>query len=115
MTSNGLLRSRKMICEWGMSERIGPLNYARREEHIFLGKEMQRPRDCSEGTANDIDLELKALVTDCVERAKSLLLSNVDALHTIATTLLEKEVLDGQEIDAVILGKTNGLEETVQG
>ncbi len=107
--------ARKMICEWGMSEILGPLNYGRKEEPVFLGKEMQRQRDFSETTANEIDAELKSVVTACFEKARSLLLNNIDALHTIATKLLEKEVLDGQEIDDILMEKSNGLEETVQG
>jgi len=107
--------ARKMICEWGMSEILGPLNYGRKEEPVFLGKEMQRQRDFSETTANEIDAELKSVVTACFDKARSLLLNNIDALHTIATKLLEKEVLDGQEIDDILMGKSNGLEETVQG
>ena len=91
--------ARKMVCEWGMSEEMGPLNYGRKEEPVFLGKEMHRQRDFSENTAKDIDAELKAIVSGCFERAKGLLLGNIDALHAIATALLEKEVLDGQEID----------------
>ncbi len=107
--------ARKMICEWGMSETLGPLNYGRKEEPVFLGKEMQRQRDFSETTANEIDAELKSIVTACFDKARSLLLNNIDALHTIATNLLEKEVLDGQEIDDILMEKVNGLEETVQG
>ena len=107
--------ARKMICEWGMSEILGPLNYGRKEEPVFLGKEMQRQRDFSETTANEIDAELKSVVTACFDKARSLLLNNIDALHTIATKLLEKEVLDGQEIDDILMEKSNGLEETVQG
>ena len=62
--------ARKMICEWGMSDVMGPLNYGRKEEPVFLGKEMQRQRDFSETTANGIDAELKAIVSGCFERAK---------------------------------------------
>ncbi len=107
--------ARKMVCEWGMSENLGPLNYGKKEELIFLGKEMQRQRDFSETTAKEIDEELKSIVTKCFDKAKALIVNNVDALHAIATALLEKEVLDGQEIDDILAGKVNGLEETVQG
>jgi len=104
-----------MVCEWGMSENLGPLNYGKKEELIFLGKEMQRQRDFSETTAKEIDEELKSIVTKCFEKARALIVQNVDALHAIATALLDKEVLDGQEIDDILAGKVNGLEETVQG
>jgi len=107
--------ARKMVCEWGMSENLGPLNYGKKEELIFLGKEMQRQRDFSETTAKEIDEELKSMVTKCFEKAKALIVNNVDALHAIATALLDKEVLDGQEIDDILAGKVNGLEEAVQG
>ena len=104
-----------MICEWGMSERLGPLNYGKKDEMIFLGKEMQRHRDFSENTANEIDAELKKIVSDCFEKAKAILLKNIDALHAVATALLDQEVLDGQEIDNILKERTNGLGETVQG
>ncbi len=107
--------ARKMVCEWGMSENLGPLNYGKKEELIFLGKEMQRQRDFSETTAKEIDEELKSIVTKCFEKARALIVNNVDALHAIATALLDKEVLDGQEIDDILAGKVNGLEEAVQG
>jgi cell division protease FtsH len=107
--------ARKMICEWGMSEKLGPLNYGRKEEPVFLGKEIQRQRDFSEDTANEIDAELKAIVTGCFEKARAILFNHIDALHVIATALLEREVLDGQEIDSLLMGKVDGLEETVQG
>ena len=107
--------ARKMICEWGMSERLGPLNYGKKDEMIFLGKEMQRHRDFSENTANDIDAELKRIVSDCFEKAKAILLKHIDTLHAVATALLDQEVLDGQEIDNILKERTNGLGETVQG
>ncbi len=107
--------ARKMICEWGMSEKLGPLNYGKKEEPVFLGKEMMRQRDFSEKTANDIDSELKSIVSECFEKAKAILLKNIDALHAIATALLDREVLDGQEIDDIMKERTNGLGETVQG
>jgi cell division protease FtsH len=107
--------ARKMVCEWGMSEEMGPLNYGRKEEPVFLGKEMHRQRDFSESTAKNIDAELKAIVSGCFERAKGLLLGNIDALHAVATALLEKEVLDGEEIDNLLKERVNGLAETVQG
>jgi cell division protease FtsH len=107
--------ARKMICEWGMSDRLGPLNYGKKDEMIFLGKEIQRHRDFSENTANEIDAELKKIVSDCFEKAKAILLKNIDALHAVATALLDREVLDGQEIDNILKERTNGLGETVQG
>ncbi len=94
--------ARKMVCEWGMSERLGPLNYGKNEEHIFLGKEIGRQRDFSESTAQEIDKELHSMVQGCYERARGLLSGSMNALHGIAGKLLEKEALDGQEIDVII-------------
>jgi cell division protease FtsH len=94
--------ARKMICEWGMSDKMGPVSYGKDEEHIFLGREIAKHRDFSEKTAQDIDEELKNLVHGCYEKAKGLLSANMDALHAIANKLLERETLDGQEIDIII-------------
>jgi cell division protease FtsH len=102
--------ARKMICEWGMSDRMGPVNYGKDEEHIFLGREIAKHRDFSEKTAQDIDTELKSLVHGCYERAKGLLSANIDVLHAIANGLLEKETLDGQEIDAIIKDRADDKE-----
>ncbi len=99
--------ARKMICEWGMSEKLGPLGYGKDEEHIFLGREIARHRDFSEKTAQDIDAELKSLIHGCYERAKGLLANSVKSLHAIANGLLEKETLDGPEIDAIIKENTD--------
>ncbi|HVN24853.1 MAG TPA: ATP-dependent zinc metalloprotease FtsH [Syntrophorhabdales bacterium] len=107
--------ARKMVCEWGMSDKLGPLNYGKKEEHVFLGKEIQRPRDVSDETAQDIDGELRRIVTDCFERARRILRENSDVLHAIAKNLLEKEVLDGQEIDRIIEELRNGVEAAVRG
>ena len=97
-----------MICEWGMSDKMGPVNYGKDEEHIFLGREIAKHRDFSEKTAEDIDAELKNLVHGCYERAKGLLSNSMDSLHAIANALLEKETLDGQEIDTIIKESTDG-------
>ena len=104
--------ARKMICEWGMSDRMGPVNYGKDEEHIFLGREIAKHRDFSEKTAQDIDEELKNLVHGCYERAKGLLSANIDTLHAIANGLLEKETLDGPEIDIIIKDSANDKEDS---
>lgn len=95
--------ARRMVCEWGMSDRLGPLNYGKIEEHIFLGKEIARHRDFSEKTAEEIDEEIRKIVLYCFERAKTIIMENLDLLHAIAKALLEREVLEGQEIDKIIL------------
>lgn len=94
--------ARKMVCEWGMSERLGPLTFGKKDEHIFLGKEMGQKRDFSEETAEEIDSEIKKIVMENYDRARRLLESHIDALHRLAKALLEKEVLDGPEIERLI-------------
>ncbi|MBI5586828.1 MAG: ATP-dependent metallopeptidase FtsH/Yme1/Tma family protein [Deltaproteobacteria bacterium] len=94
--------ARKMVCEWGMSDKLGPLTFGKKEEHIFLGKEMTQRRDFSEETAVEIDTEIKGIVTGNYTRARKLIESNVGALHRLATALLEKEALDAVEIDRLI-------------
>jgi cell division protease FtsH len=94
--------ARKMVCDYGMSEKIGPLTFGKREEHIFLGREIGQPKDYSEKTAVDIDNEIKRIVLENHERAKSIILQQMDRLHSLATALLEKEALAGEEIDQVL-------------
>ena len=94
--------ARKMVCEWGMSEKLGPLTFGKREEQIFLGREIARHRDYSKGTAIEIDQEVKRVVTENYETAKALLQEHIAVLHAMANELLEREVLDGQEIDLII-------------
>jgi cell division protease FtsH len=93
--------ARKMVCNWGMSERLGPLTFGKKEEHIFLGKELASARDYSEQTALEIDAEVKKIVLNAQERAKQLLSNNIEKLHRVAIVLLEKETLDGEEIDQI--------------
>ncbi|MBI5886703.1 MAG: ATP-dependent metallopeptidase FtsH/Yme1/Tma family protein [Deltaproteobacteria bacterium] len=97
--------ARKMVCEWGMSEKIGPLTFGKKEEHIFLGKDMGQRRDFSEHTALEIDAEIKAIVMDNYSRARRLIEERQDALHRIAKGLLEKETLDTVEVDMLIAGE----------
>ena len=94
--------ARKMVCEWGMSDKIGPLACGQKEEQIFLGREFARHRDYSEETARLIDDEVREIVTQSYERAKNILNGNMATLHRLANTLLEKEVLDGFQIDQII-------------
>ncbi len=94
--------ARKMVCNWGMSDKIGPLGFGSRKEHIFLGREIQQSRDYSEATAQLIDSEIKRLVEEAEQRATGLIKENMDKLELLATALLEKEILDGSEIDRII-------------
>lgn len=94
--------ARKMVCEWGMSENMGPLSYGKKEEQIFLGREFATHKDYSEETAEKIDREIARLVSESYEKAKKLLADNLDKLHRLAAELLEKEVLTAEEIDRII-------------
>jgi cell division protease FtsH len=98
--------ARKMVCEWGMSDELGPLAFGQKDEQIFLGREFAQHRDSSEDTAVRIDKEIRKIVSENYERAKKLLQKNIDALHKLAQSLLEREILTGSEIDEIIEGKT---------
>ena len=95
----------KMVTEWGMSDKLGPLTYGTKEEEIFLGREITRSRNFSESTAVVIDEEVKKIVTSCMKRAEKILDDHVDTLHRLANALLEREILDGDEIDRIIRGE----------
>jgi len=94
--------ARKMVCEWGMSDKMGPLTFGKKEEMIFLGREIAQHQDYSEETAQEIDREVRRFVTEAYERAKELVKSRTEALHGLATALLEREVLEGPEIDGIV-------------
>ena len=94
--------ARKMVCEWGMSERMGPLTFGKREESIFLGKEFARHQDYSEATAVQIDDEIRRLVNDAYAAARKIVAGNRASLEAITEALLEHEVLDGEKIDEII-------------
>ncbi|MCX5846508.1 MAG: ATP-dependent zinc metalloprotease FtsH [Deltaproteobacteria bacterium] len=104
--------ARKMVCEWGMSEEMGPLSYGKKEEQIFLGREIGAHKDYSEKTAQRIDKEITRLVSDSYEKAKKLLSDHIDILNKIASELLEKEVLNTAELDDIIRSKMGEREET---
>ncbi|MCC7140489.1 MAG: ATP-dependent zinc metalloprotease FtsH [Candidatus Eisenbacteria bacterium] len=97
--------ARKMVCEWGMSDRLGPLMFGQREEMIFLGREISQRKDYSDRTAEAIDEEVYSLVNGAYEKAKKLLTDNVDKLHAIAQSLLEREILDREEINRLLRGE----------
>jgi cell division protease FtsH len=96
--------ARKMVCEWGMSDRMGPLQFGKREEMIFLGREIARHQDYSERTAMEIDSEVRRLIMDNYERAKEMIQRRLETLHALAEALLEREVLDGPEVDVIVNG-----------
>jgi len=93
---------RRMVCEWGMSEKLGPMAFGRKEEEIFLGRDLTQKADYSKTTAIQIDAEIRRIIQDSYQRAKALLSANLRLLHEIAEKLLEKEVLEGSEIDAIV-------------
>jgi cell division protease FtsH len=95
--------ARKMVTEWGMSERMGPLTFGKREEHVFLGREIAKHRDYSDKTAEEIDEETKRIVTEAYHQTKELLEKNRNLLDAIAKALLERETLEANEIDQIIL------------
>ena len=95
--------ARKMVCEWGMSE-LGPLSFGKKEEQIFLGREIAQHRDYSEDTAIRIDEQVKKLVQNGYDRAHKVIEDKSDALVRVAEALLEREVLDGSEVNMIING-----------
>ena len=97
--------ARKMVCEWGMSEALGPLTYGKKEEQIFLGKEFNRHQDYSEATALKIDAEIKRIVSEQYTRAAKTLSERRDALVRIAEALLEHEVLDAEQLTQIVEGR----------
>jgi cell division protease FtsH len=94
--------ARKMVCDFGMSDNLGPLTFGKREEQIFLGREIAQHRDYSEMTAQKIDEEVRNIVTGGYGRANKLIKDNLDTLHRMATALLEKETLDAEDIDKIM-------------
>jgi len=94
--------ARKMVCEWGMSEKVGPITFGKGEEQIFLGKELSRPKDYSEETAVEIDNEIRRIVGENYTKAKAVLEENIDLLHKLTEVLLDKEVIDGKELDELV-------------
>jgi len=96
--------ARKMVCEWGMSDAMGPLTFGKKEEQIFLGREIAQHQDYSEDTALRIDQEVKRFVTDNYQRAYQLLTSNKSPLMAIADALLAREVLDAEQVKRLAAG-----------
>jgi cell division protease FtsH len=97
--------ARKMVCEWGMSEKLGPLAYGAKEEELFLGREITKTRNFSEQTAIAIDAEVRSIVTKSMKRADKVLKDNMKILHRLSNALLEREILDSDEIDKIIRGE----------
>jgi cell division protease FtsH len=96
--------ARRMVCEYGMS-RLGPLTFGKKEEQIFLGREIAQHRDFSEETARQIDLEVRRLIDEAYQIAHTILEANKDPMHRIAAALLERETIDAEEVRMLIEGK----------
>ena len=97
--------ARKMVCEWGMSEKLGPITFGQKEQEIFLGREISQHRDYSEEVAVEIDSEVRSIVTTAQAKAEKIIKENIDILHNLAKALLEHEILDGEQIDQVVNGE----------
>ena len=96
--------ARKMVCEWGMSARLGPVSFGKKDEQIFLGREMSTHKNYSEATAVEIDAEIRRIVDENYNRVVQLLSANVAILHRLSGELIEKENLSGEEVDRIITG-----------
>jgi cell division protease FtsH len=97
--------ARHMVCEWGMSEAVGPINYAQGEETLFLGREITRTQTHSEALSVRIDEEVKKIVEECYAAARVLLEEHMDAVGRVAEALLVKETLSGAEVGDLMGGK----------
>ena len=109
--------ARKMVCEWGMSEKMGPLTYGTKEEQVFLGKDFSQQKNFSDQTAKLIDQEVKALVMGGYNKAHEILVESRDALERLAQALLDRETLNADEIEALIASKesSSGKEDKEDG
>ncbi len=103
--------ARKMVCEWGMSEKLGPVTFGKAEQEVFIGRELAMKKNYSEEIAVLIDDEIRKFVYDAEETAKNILTANIDKLHLVAQTLLEKETLSGSELDELLGLKDNHRED----
>jgi cell division protease FtsH len=97
--------ARSMVCRYGMSN-LGPVTYGRQDENIFLGREFAQRQEYSEETAKQIDKEVARILLESYKLAKGILTKQIDVLHRIAEALLERESLEGHEIDALVRGET---------
>ncbi len=102
--------SRKMVCEWGMSKELGPMTFGRREEQVFLGRDIGHQKDYSEHTAVEIDREVRRIIEEAYQQARSLLSEHIKVLHAVAEQLLEKEVLDGAQVAEILKAYREGRE-----
>ncbi len=97
--------ARSMVCDWGMSDLIGPVKYANNQEEVFLGREISQPRDHSESTQQMIDKEVRRILINASEKAENILMEKIDLLHKTARILVEREILEGEELDMIVRGE----------
>jgi cell division protease FtsH len=100
--------ARKMVCEWGMSDKLGPLTFGQKNDSVFLGRDWTAKRDLSERVAKEIDLEIRQFVTENYERAKRVLTEHMAGLNALAEALLVKESLDALDIDRILTKSSAG-------
>ncbi|MBE1427039.1 cell division protease FtsH [Desulfomicrobium macestii] len=110
--------ARRMVCEWGMSEEFGPMALGKKDDEVFLGRDMAHIKDYSDETAKLIDLEVKRILGDAYGRAKTILQDNVELLHSLSLALIDRETLTGEEVGRIINGETlapvqNGVKPSV--
>ena len=97
--------ARKMVCEWGMSDKIGPQTVGEHEEEVFLGREWGHTQYVSDDMSRLVDSEIKSLIDDARQRCTELLTSHLETLHAVAQALLERETITGDDIDLIMHGK----------
>jgi cell division protease FtsH len=98
--------ARRMVCEWGMSETLGPIHYNTKEEHVFLGRELGKAREHSEAIQLEIDREVKRILDSQYHVAKKIVADHIDVLHNLSKAVMEKETLDADDIERIIRGET---------
>ncbi len=97
--------ARRMVCDWGMSDKLGPINYSTKQEEVFLGREIASGREFSEKTQEMIDEEVAMIISNANAKAEKILTENLDLLHKTSKILLEREILDGDELDIILRGE----------
>ncbi len=97
--------AKRMVCEWGMSEEFGPMALGKTDDEVFLGRDMAHIKDYSDETAKLIDLEVKRILGDAYNRAKTILQDNIELLHALSLALIERETLTGEEVAKIIQGE----------
>jgi cell division protease FtsH len=98
--------ARRMVCEWGMSSALGPIHYDSKEEHVFLGRDIGKPREHSESIQMEIDQEVKRILSGQYDIAKKIVADNLGVLHNLAKAVMERETLDADDIDRILKGES---------